>query len=170
MISSRIRLSNNGFRAPTTFCWPYGAWNSDSKAMAEDAGFTHFLLFQSPIAFASIDNSNDGIPRIAVLSSDEKVPLKFPSDQKDAQAWWLAFLKVARDSYSIPLMKGTIAQLTRESQRSPEVEMARAVIDYVQGNAASGNARLTKLRAANPSDKVLAAAVSGLLDHFSPEP
>jgi peptidoglycan/xylan/chitin deacetylase (PgdA/CDA1 family) len=170
MITSRIRLINNGFKAPTTFCWPYGAWNSDSKAMAEDAGFTHFLLFQSPMAFASIDNSNDGIPRLAIVKSDEGIPLKFPSDSKEAQAWWLAFIKVARDSYSIPLIKGTIAQLTRESQLSPEVEMARASIDYLQGNAASGNARLNNLKEAHPSDSMLEDSISALLQQFSPAP
>lgn len=170
MTTSRIRMVNNGFKAPTIFCWPYGAWNSDSKTMAEDAGFTHFLLFQSPIAFASINKCSDDIPRLAVLDSDEEIPLEFPVDPKEAQEWWLAFLKVGRDSYSIPLIKNTISQLTRESQLSPEVEMARAVIDYIQGNTASGNARLINLRNGHPFDSVLNEKVSKILDQFSPEP
>ncbi len=170
MLTSRTRFINNGFRPPTMFCWPYGVWNSDSKAMAEDAGFTHFLLFQSPMAFASIDNLADGIPRIAVVKSDELIPLQFPSDPKEAQAWWLAFLKVGRDSYSIPMLKGTIAQLTLESQRSPEVEMSRATMDYIQGNSASGTTRLINLREAYPFDGSLNDSVSKLLNQFSSPP
>jgi Polysaccharide deacetylase len=170
MLTSRTRFINNGFKPPTIFCWPYGVWNSDSKAMAEDAGFTHFLLFQSPMAFASIDNLADGIPRLAIVKSDELIPLQFPSDPKEAQAWWLAFLKVGRDSYSIPILKGTIAQLTRESQRSPEVEMARATMDYIQGNSASGTTRLIQLRIAYPFDGSINDSVNKLLNQFSSPP
>lgn len=170
MVTSRVRFINNGFRPPSIFCWPYGVWNSDSKVMAEDAGFTHFLLFQPSKAFASIDNVADGIPRLAVMKSDEELPLQFPTDHKEAQAWWLAFLKVGRDSYSIPILKATFSQLTLESQRSPEVEMSRATIDYIQGNSASGNTRLISLREAHPFDNSLNESISKLLDQFSPTP
>ena len=170
MNTSRARLSNNGFRAPTIFCWPYGDWNPAAKALGVQAGFTHFLLYSSPPVFSSANQSSDGIPRLPVLRTDESIPLQFPSDPKEAQAWWLAFLKVGRDSCNISLIKATVAQLSWESQRSPEVEMSRAVMDYVRGNSASGNTRLIALRQAYPFDTAINESVNELFNQFSPAP
>ncbi len=170
MITSRAQLASHGLRASTIFCWPYGEWNPTAKAIGEQAGFSHFLLFQTPPVMATAQGSNNGIPRIPVLRTDEAVPLQFPQDPQEAQSWWLAFLKVGRDSSSIPLIKATLSQLTAENQRSPEVELALAVIDYMRGSTASGTARLLALRQAYPFDPAVTEPTDKLLSQFSPRP
>jgi Polysaccharide deacetylase len=170
MITSRRKLTEHGFRAPTTFCWPYGEWCQLAKSIGEQAGFTHFLLFDTPPIMASAQSCRISIPRIVVIRVDESIPLVFPADFEESQAWWLAFLKVGRDSCNIPLMKATIAQLTAEAQRSPEVEMSRAVIDYLRGNNVSGTARLAALREAYPFTPAVTDPVGKLLLQFTPRP
>lgn len=170
MVTSRRKLTEHGFRPPTTFCWPYGEWSPMAKSIGEQAGFTHFLLFDTPPIMATAQSSRSNIPRIPVLLTDEAVPLIFPTDFQEAQKWWLAFLKVGRDSCSISLLTATIGQLTSESQRSPEVEMSRAVIDYLRGNSASATTRLMNLRLAYPFSSAVTEPISKLLAQFSPRP
>ena len=170
MITSRRRLTEHGFRTPTTFCWPYGEWCPLAKSIGEQAGFTHFLQFDTPPVMATAQSSRSSIPRVAILRIDESVPLVFPGDFQEAQSWWLAFLKVGRDSCSIPLMTATISQLTWESQRSPEVELSRAVSDYLRGNNASGTARLMALREAYPFSPAVTEPIGKLLLQFAPRP
>jgi hypothetical protein len=170
MITSRRKLTEHGFRAPTTFCWPYGEWCPLAKSIGEQAGFTHFLLFDTPPIMATAQSCRTSIPRITVLRADESVPLVFPADFQEAQSWWLAFLKVGRDSCNVPLMTATIGQLTWESQRSPEVEMSRAVIDYLRGNSASATARLMALREIYPFSPEVTDPIGKLISQFSPRP
>ena len=170
MITSRRKLAEHGFRIPTTFCWPYGEWCPLAKTIGEQAGFTHFLLFDTPPLMATAQSCRISIPRITVLRADESVPLVFPVDPEAAQRWWLAFLKVGRDSCNIPLMNATIAQLTWEGQRSPEVELCRAVTDYLRGNSISGTARLMALREAYPFAPEVTEPIGKLLLQFSPRP
>ncbi len=170
MITCRAKLVEHGFRAPTVFCWPYGEWNQQAKGIAEQAGFTHFLLFDTPPIFATAQSSRESIPRIPVLHPDEEVPLVFPQDRAEAQSYWLSFLKVARDSANIPLIRATLAQLTWESQRTAEAEISRAVIDFVRGANASGMTRLIELRQANAFDPAVTEAVDRVLKQFQPRP
>lgn len=169
-VTSRRKLTEHGFRPPTIFCWPYGEWNQPAKSIAEQCGFTHFLLFDTPPVMASAECSRDGIPRIPVLRPDEFVPFDFPKDTADAQSWWLAFLKVGRDSCSLPLIHATLAQLTWEGQRTPEAELSRAVMDFLRGAAPSGMTRLLELRQAYPFDSSVTEAVDKTMRQFNPRP
>ena len=160
----------HGFRPPTIFCWPYGEYNHTAKAIAQQSGFTHFLLFDTPPVFATAEASREEIPRIPVLQPDEVVPLKFPQDPKQAQSWWLAFLNVGRDSRSITLLRATLGQLTRENQLRAEAKIAEAVIDYLRGDAAAGTNRLLLLRQAYPFDPLITAQIDSILRQCNPRP
>ncbi len=170
MITSRRKLMEHGFRPPTIFCWPYGEWNQTAKGIGEQAGFTHFLLFDAPPVIASAQCVRDGIPRIPVLRPDEAVPLQFPKDTAGQQSWWLAFLKVARESCSVPLIRATLAQLTWEGQRTADAEIARATMDFLRGASTSGVTRLSELRQAYSFDPVVTEAVDRALRQFNPRP
>lgn len=166
---NRAKLIGHGFPAPTIFCWPYGEWNQAAKAIGRQIGFTHFLLFDTPATFVSHENTReDDLPRIPVMRGDEKVPVTFPTDAAEQQAWWLAFLKTGRVSMSRAMLTATLAQLTPENAARPEAEIARASIDYLRGDAAAGTARLLELRRTNPLDGGLLGAVDQTLNLFSP--
>ncbi|MDQ6861042.1 MAG: polysaccharide deacetylase family protein [Verrucomicrobiota bacterium] len=161
MDTSRRKLAEHGFPIPSFFCWPYGEWNSDAKAIARQTGFTHFLGFDTPAIFVSRDTSADGnLPRIPVLRKDETVPLTFPSDKAEQQAWWLAFLRVAIRTQSRTLLAATLAQLTPEATAHPQAEISRGALEIMNGNVSGGTGRLLKLRAAMPFD----ANVTGVID------
>lgn len=175
MITCRRKLAEHGLHPLPIFCWPYGEWNQSAKAVAEQAGFTHFLLFGTnnipPVeSMATVESSRDGIPRIPVLRTDEAVPLVFPQDIAEGQAWWLAFLRVARESGNVSLIRATLAQLTWEAQRTPDAELARAVIDFLHGANASGMTRLLELRQAYPFDSNVTEAVDKTMRQFNPRP
>ncbi len=170
MMVSRAKLAAHGFGVPSIFCWPYGENCPVAVDIAEEAGFTHFLLFDTPPVFATPSSSLHGIPRIPVLRPDETLPLRFPEDPAEQQAWWLAFLKVAADSRSPDLITATLRQLTHECQRSPEAEIARAERDYLRGDAASGSGRLLALRAACPFETKITGAIDAALRQFNPPP
>ncbi len=146
MTTSRQKLSAHGFGAPTIFCWPYGHSNAAATAIARESGFTHFLNYKTPPVLATWHSSRDGVPRIAIQLQDESVPLAFPTDPRIQQAWWLAFLRVAIDSRSIPLIRATLAQLSAENLHHPEADLALAAIDFIRGDAASGGAQLERFR------------------------
>ena len=102
MDTSRRKLAEHGFPIPSFLCWPYGEWSLASKAIARQSGFTHFLGFDTPPIFVSRDTAADGnLPRIPVLRKDETIPLNFPTDKAEQQAWWLAF-PAGRDSNAKP--------------------------------------------------------------------
>jgi hypothetical protein len=169
MISCRTKLVDQDLHPLPVLCWPYGEWNQTAKSIAEQAGFTQFLLYESP-AFATVSSSRDGIPRVPVLRTDEAVPLEFPRDPIEAQCWWLAFLKIARDSGSVPLIRATLAQLTWEGQRTPDAEVSRAVIDLLRGATPSGLTRLLELRTACPFDSNVTEMVEKAARQFNPRP
>ncbi|MGI8821113.1 MAG: polysaccharide deacetylase family protein [Chthoniobacterales bacterium] len=169
MLTNRKQLIEHGFPAPTIFCWPYGEWNQAAKAIAREAGFTHFLLFDTPATFVSHENTReDDIPRIPVMRGDEKVPVTFPADPAEQQAWWLAFLKTGRVSMSRAMLTATLAQLTAENAARPEAELARASIDFLRGDAVAGTARCLAVRKAHPLDGPLLGAVDSILSLFAP--
>jgi len=170
MMASRLKFAAHGFRVPTILCWPYGEWNHTAKRIAEDMGFTHFLLFDTPPVIATAADSLLGIPRIPVLRTDELVPLQFPSNPVLAQSWWLAFLKVGRDSRSADLIQATLAQLTPGNWKKPAAELARAALDHIRGDAASGNSRLAKLRQVYAMDSEITAEADAMLRDFNPNP
>lgn len=161
MDTSRRKLAEHGFPIPSFFCWPYGEWNVAAKAVARQCGFTHFLGFDTPAIFVSRDNSADGnLPRIPVLRKDETIPLNFPGDKAEQQAWWLAFLRVAIRTQSRTLLAATVAQLTPEASANPQAEVSRGALDILNGNVAAGTQRLLKLRNAMPFD----GNVTGMID------
>ncbi len=169
MLTNRQQFIEHGFPAPTIFCWPYGEWNQVAKGIARQAGFTHFLLFDTPATFASHENTrDDDIPRIPVMRGDERVPVTFPTDPAEQQAWWLAFLKTGRVSMSRSMLAATLAQLTPENAARPEAELARASIDFLRGDAVAGTARCLAVRHAHPLDGPLLSAVDSVLNLFSP--
>jgi peptidoglycan/xylan/chitin deacetylase (PgdA/CDA1 family) len=170
MLATRTKLVEHGFRAPSIFCWPYGATDTTATAIAQEAGFTHFLLFDTPPVLATPSSSRQGIPRIAVLRPDEFVPLSFPTDPAEQQEWWLAFLKVASDSQSPALITATLRQLTEDCQQSPEAEIARAARDYLRGNAPRANVRLLALHDAYSSDGTITGAIDATLKQFNAPP
>lgn len=169
MSTNRKKLIEHGFPAPTIFCWPYGEWNQAAKAIARQVGFTHFLLFDTPATFVTHENTReDDIPRVPVMRGDEKVPVTFPADAAEQQAWWLAFLKTGRVSMSRPMLLATLAQLTPENAARPEAEIARASADFLRGEAAVGSARLLELRRTHPLDGALLGAIDQTLALFAP--
>ncbi len=170
LITSRAKLSWQDFPAPTILCWPYGEWNSTAREIAREAGFTHFLLFDSPPTFATFASSREGIPRLPVLRSDEYTPLDFPTDPGQAQAWWLAFLKVGRDSQSIPLLNATLKQLTGENLKRPEAELSLATVAFLRGDTSGALLRLFQLRQARPSDTATSGEIDDLLRRYNPAP
>ena len=170
MLTTRHKFAQHGFRVPTILCWPYGEYNRFAKQIAEKMGFTHFLLFDTPPVFATAADSRLGIPRVPVLRADEAVPLQFPSDPAQAQSWWLAFLKVGRDSRSAELLRATLAQLTPENRKKPTAELARAAIDHITGNAVGGNSRLFKLQEIYALDSEISAEIAAVLKAFNPSP
>lgn len=170
MQTSRAELASHGFPASTVFCWPYGVFNQTAKSIAENAGFTHFLLFDSPSIIANVHNSRQGISRLPVLHADETVPLTFPAQPAEAQAWWLAFLQVGIDSRSIPLINATLTRLTKENQNRLEAKIAVAALDYLHGDPAGASARLGLLQKAHPLDPVVGEAVNELLKEYNPHP
>ena len=169
MFTSRQRIALHGFRPPTIFCWPYGLGNRTAQALGEQAGFTHFLLYDTP-DFATAEDSTDGIPRIPVLRTDESAPLRFPVEPLEAQGWWLAFLRLGCESCSPGLIRATLAQLTPENQRHPEARVAHAVLDYLRGDTASGSQRLLLLRQAYPFTPDVAESVAKALKQFNAAP
>ena len=64
------------------------------------------------------------------MRRDETLPLNFPTDRVEQQAWWLAFLKVARQSQSRTLLAATLAQLAPENAAHPLAEVARAALEF----------------------------------------
>ncbi|MEP6955992.1 MAG: polysaccharide deacetylase family protein, partial [Chthoniobacterales bacterium] len=169
MLVNRRKLIEHGIATPTIFCWPYGEWNQTAKAIARQAGFTHFLLFDTPATFVSHENTReDDLPRIPVMRGDEKVPVTFPTEPAEQQAWWLAFLKTGRVSMSRALLHATLAQLTPENVARPEAELARASAEFLKGDVAAGMARCFAVRQAHPLDGALLGAVDSILNQFAP--
>ncbi|MDQ6625914.1 MAG: polysaccharide deacetylase family protein [Verrucomicrobiota bacterium] len=169
MNTNRKKLVEHGFPAPTIFCWPYGEWNQAAKAIARQMGFTHFLLFDAPATFVTHENTReDDLPRVPVMRGDEKVPVTFPTDAAEQQAWWLAFLKTGRVSMSRAMLTATLAQLTPENAARPEAEIARASVEFLRGEAAAGSARLLELRRTHPLDGGLLGAIDQTLALFAP--
>lgn len=168
---SRKKLVEHGFPVPSFFCWPYGEWNYTAKNIARQTGFTHFLGFDTPPIFVSRDTSADGnLPRIPVLRKDESVPLNFPSDRAEQQSWWLAFLRVCRQSQSRTLLAATLAQLTPETAAHPQAEISRAALEILNGNVSGGTERLLRLRSAYPFDSNVLGAIDQTLMLFAPGP
>ena len=170
MQTSRLKFAQHGFRVPTILCWPYGEWNRFSKQIGEEMGFTHFLLFDTPPVFATAADSLLGIPRVPVLRADEAIPLEFPSDPVQAQSWWLAFLKVGRDSRSADLLQATLSQLTPENRKKPSAEIARAAIDHLRGDAVAGNARLFQLQRIYAMNPDVTTDIAAVLKDYNPNP
>jgi hypothetical protein len=171
MITSRRKLAEHGFRPPSVFCWPYGEWTQNAKAIGAQTGFTHFLAFDTPPIFVSRDSAADAdLPRVPVLRWDEQVPLTFPADHAEQQAWWLAFLKVARQSQSRRLLSAALAQLAPENADHPQAEISRATLEMLNGNAAVGTERLLRLRRARPFDANVLAAIDQTLAMLAPGP
>ena len=133
-------------------------------------GFTHFLLFDTPPVFATAADSLLGIPRVPVLRADEAIPLEFPSNPVQAQSWWLAFLKVGRDSRSADLLQATLSQLTPENRKKPSAEIARAAIDHLRGDAVAGNARLFQLQRIYAMNPDVTTDIAAVLKDYNPNP
>lgn len=170
LITSRAKISWQDFSAPTILCWPYGEWNSAAREIAREVGFTHFLLFESPPVFATAESCRDGMPRLPVLRADEYTPMDFPTDSRQAQAWWLAFLKVGRDSQNIQLINATLKQLTAENLKRPEAELSLATVGFLRGDTSDALLRLFKLRQARPSDTATSGEIDDLLRRYNPVP
>ncbi len=170
METSRSLLASHGFRASSIFCWPYGEYNQTSRAIAESAGFTHFLLFDTPPVIANARNSRQGIPRLPVLHADESVPLVFPSQPDEAQTWWLAFLQAGIDSRSIPLLNATLSRLTKQNQNRTEAKLAVAALDFLHGDPAGACARLSLIQKAYPLNPAVGNAVADLIKKYNPPP
>ncbi len=171
MITSRRKLVEHGFRPPSIFCWPYGEWTRTAKSIGRQTGFTHFLAFETPPIFVSRDSAAGGdLPRVSVLRWDELTPLTFPSDKTEAQAWWLAFLKVARQSQSRALMAAALAQLAPENVDHPQAEITRAAWEMLNGHTGTGAERLLRLRRAFPFDANVLAAIDAALALYAPGP
>ena len=171
MITSRRKLSEHGFRTPSIFCWPYGEWNRTAKNIGRETGFTHFLTFDTPPIFASRESASDGdLPRVPVLRWDEMTPLAFPTESAQAQSWWLAFLKVARQTGSRTLLAAALAQLSPENVDHPQAEITRAALDILNGHLGSGTDRLVQLRRAYPFDASVLSAIDATLALYAPGP
>jgi hypothetical protein len=171
MNTSRRKLAEHGFPIPSFFCWPYGDWNFTAKNIAMQTGFTHFLGFDTPPIFVSRDSSADGnLARIPVLRKDETLPLNFPSDRNEQQAWWLAFLRTCVKTQSRTLIAATLSQLTPEAAAHPQAEISRAALEFLNGNASGGTARLAKLRNANPFDATVASNIDQTVALLAPGP
>ena len=171
MITSRSKLVEHGFRSPSIFCWPYGEWNRTSKSIAQQSGFTHFLAFNTPPIFVSRESASSGdLQRVPVLRWDELTPLTFPKDRFEAQSWWLAFLKVARDTQSRTLLFATLSQLEPESANQPEAEISRAALEMLDGEEDNGLVRLMRLRSAYPFDSNVLSAIDNTLSLLAPGP
>ncbi len=171
MITSRRKLAEHGFRVPSIFCWPYGEWTQNAKAIGRQTGFTHFLGFDTPPIFISRDVAAEAdLPRVPVLRWDEGVPLTFPADHAEGQAWWLAFLKVARQSQSRTLLAAALAQLAPENAGHPQAEITRAALEMLNGAVDIGTERLLRLRRAVPFDSAATAAIDQTLTLYTPGP
>jgi len=171
MDTSRRKLIEHGFDVPTIFCWPYGEWTTTAKNIGRLTGFTHFLAFDPPPVFVSRDSAAEGtLPRVPVMRRDETLPLGFPTDRAEQQSWWLAFLKVARQSQSRTLLGATLAQLTPENATHPQAEVARAALELLNGSAPAGTERLLKLRRAHPFDATVLSAIDQTLAQLAPGP
>ncbi|MGZ4984301.1 MAG: polysaccharide deacetylase family protein, partial [Chthoniobacterales bacterium] len=171
MDTSRRKLAEHGFPIPSFLCWPYGDWNFTAKAIARTSGFTHFLGFDTPPIFVSRDTSADGnLPRIPVLRKDETLPLNFPSDRNEQQAWWLGFLRVAVKTQSRTLLAATLAQLTPEAAAHPQAEISRAALEILNGNVSGGTQRLAKLRSTYAFDSNVSLGVDQTLALLAPGP
>ncbi|MFZ9919695.1 MAG: polysaccharide deacetylase family protein [Terrimicrobiaceae bacterium] len=170
MTTSRLKFQQHGFRVPTVFCWPYGKWNHPAKQIAEESGFTHFLLFNGKPVFATAANSFNGIPRLPVMQADESLPLEFPEDPAVAQSWWLAFLKVGRDSRSVELLRATLEKLTPENRSAPAAQIAEGIMDFLRGDSAAATSRLAGLREIHAKDAAIVSEIAAVLQEFSPDP
>ncbi|MEP6809704.1 MAG: polysaccharide deacetylase family protein [Chthoniobacterales bacterium] len=171
MDANRKKLAEHGFPIPSIFCWPYGEWNFTAKRIAQQSGFTHFLGFDTPPIFVSRDTSADNnLPRVTVFRKDETVPLNFPTDRIEQQTWWLAFLKVCRQTQSRTLLAATLAQLTPEAAAHPQAEVARAALQMLNGDVSGGTDRLAKLRNIYPFDAPLSAAIEQTIALLAPGP
>ncbi|MDQ6764695.1 MAG: polysaccharide deacetylase family protein [Verrucomicrobiota bacterium] len=171
MDTSRRKLIDHDFPVPSIFCWPYGEWTETAKNIARVTGFTHFLGFDPPPVFVSRDSAADAnLPRVPFMRRDETLPLSFPTDRAEQQAWWLAFLKVARQSQSRTLLAATLAQLAPENVGHPQAEVARAALDMLNGNVAAGTERLMKLRRAHPFDPTVLTSIDQTLAQLAPGP
>ncbi|MGI9087383.1 MAG: polysaccharide deacetylase family protein, partial [Chthoniobacterales bacterium] len=171
MDTCRRKLIEHDFGVPSVFCWPYGEWTVTAKNIAELTGFTHFLAFDPPPIFVSRDSAAEGtLARVMVMRRDETLPLTFPPDHAEEQAWWLAFLKVARQSQSRTLLRAALAQLNPETTTNPQAEVARAALDLLNGNAAGGTARLLNLRRAYPFDAAVLTSIDQTLAQLAPGP
>ncbi len=171
MDTSRRKLAEHGFPIPSFFCWPYGEWNVTARTVAVESGFTHFLGFDTPPIFVSRDTAADAnLPRLPVLRKDETVPLSFPADKAEQQAWWLAFLRVAIRSESRSLLAATLAQLSPEAAAQPQAEVARGGLELLNGNLTGGTKRLLQLRSNSNFDAGLDALVDQTLSLLAPPP
>ncbi len=171
MDTSRRKLAEHGFPIPSFFCWPYGDWNFTARGIARQTGFTHFLGFDTPPIFVSRDTSSDGnLPRIPVLRKDETLPLNFPTDRNEQQAWWLGFLRVCRQTQSRALLAATLSQLAPEAAAHPQAEISRGALEILNGNVSAGTGRLQKLRAAYPFDATVMSAIDQTLTLLAPGP
>lgn len=171
MDTCRRKLAEHGYPIPSFFCWPYGEWNFTAKAIARVSGFTHFLGFDTPPIFVSRDTSADGnLPRIPVLRKDETVPLTFPSDRNEQQSWWLAFLRVCRQTQSRSLLTAALAQLNPEASSHPQAEISRGALEIMNGHVAEGTQRLLKLRASSGFDANVTSAIDQTLALLAPGP
>ena len=170
-LTSRRKLVEHGFRAPSILCWPFGEWTATAKSIARQTGFTHFLAFDTPPIFVSRDSAAEGdLPRVPVLRWDEQVPLTFPTDRAEAQAWWPAFLKVARQSQSRSLLTAALAQLAPENAGHPQAEISRAALELLNGDAGPGTERLLRLRRARPFDASVLNAIDQTISLLAPGP
>lgn len=171
MDTSRRKLIDHDLGVPSVFCWPYGEWTATAKNIARLTGFTHFLAFDPPPVFVSRDSAADAtLPRVPVMRRDETLPLNFPADRVEQQTWWLAFLKVARQSQSRTLLAATLAQLAPENATHPQAEVARAALELLNGNASGGTERLLNLRRAHPFDASVLTSIDQTLAQLAPGP
>jgi peptidoglycan/xylan/chitin deacetylase (PgdA/CDA1 family) len=171
MDTSRRKLIDHDLGVPSIVCWPYGEWTATAKNIARLTGFTHFLAFDPPPVFVSRDSAADGtLARVPVMRRDETLPLNFPGDRVEQQTWWLAFLKVARQSQSRTLLAATLAQLAPENATHPQAEVAHAALELLNGNASGGTERLLNLRRAHPFDAAVLTSIDQTLAQLAPGP
>lgn len=167
MLRSREEFLARTGIAANILTWPYGGFDAVAERAAQDAGFSHFLLFGGS-RFAKPGWSPQRIGRISVTRSDETVPLTLPTDQATLQSWWLAFLKFGRQSTAADLMEATLLQLNSQSARHPEAELARAAVDALAGRPQHALQRVARLRTAFPENENVAWSIATFLDIYEP--
>jgi peptidoglycan/xylan/chitin deacetylase (PgdA/CDA1 family) len=148
---ARVELENNANLITTILAWPYGDYNEAAQSAALTSGYTHFLRF-GPSRLNTARWDTRQIDRISVTRADEAIPLALPEDSHSEQQWWLAFLKVARQTANAELIEATLNQLTHASAVHPEAELSRAALDALQGHSVRGRARIEQLLKDNPQE------------------